>query len=153
MLSANWNFRCVNERYFYFLFGYCLMVDFEPLDSCLRVVEHCGLCMYIGYWTLELCGVITIFIYWIFAFSYFRNVQEEIQKLAAQIEFMRIVNMEVNNRHIKPKPGGYFTITTVQNTVVKSTQTHSTKTPSQPNSGISEDGQSGSNSVGNNSIG
>jgi hypothetical protein len=34
--------------------------------------------------------------------------QEEIQKLAAQIEFMRIVHMEMNNRHLKPKPGGYF---------------------------------------------
>lgn len=37
--------------------------------------------------------------------------QEEIQKLAAQIEFMRIVNMEMNNRHLKPKPGGYFNVT------------------------------------------
>jgi len=35
-------------------------------------------------------------------------LQEEIQKLAAQIEFMRIVHMEMNNRHLKPKPGGYF---------------------------------------------
>lgn len=37
-------------------------------------------------------------------------MQEEIQKLAAQVEFMRIVNMEMNNRHVKPKPGGYFNV-------------------------------------------
>lgn len=36
--------------------------------------------------------------------------KEEIQKLAAQIEFMKIVHMEMNNRHLKPKPGGYFTM-------------------------------------------
>ncbi|KAF4522946.1 hypothetical protein B566_EDAN012641 [Ephemera danica] len=36
------------------------------------------------------------------------ELKEEIQKLAAQIEFMRIVHMEMNNRHLKPKPGGYF---------------------------------------------
>lgn len=35
-------------------------------------------------------------------------LQEEIQKLAAQIEFMKIVHMEMYNRHIKPKAGGYF---------------------------------------------
>lgn len=35
-------------------------------------------------------------------------LQEEVQKLAAQIEFMKIVHMEVNNRHVKPKTGGYF---------------------------------------------
>ena len=35
-------------------------------------------------------------------------LQEEIQKLAAQIEFMKIVHMEMHNRHIKPKLGGYF---------------------------------------------
>lgn len=34
--------------------------------------------------------------------------QEEIQKLAARIEFMKIVHMEMHNRHIKPKMGGYF---------------------------------------------
>lgn len=34
--------------------------------------------------------------------------KEEIQKLAAQIEFSKIVAMEVHNRHLKPKPGGYF---------------------------------------------
>ncbi|XP_076275307.1 putative G-protein coupled receptor CG31760 [Rhynchophorus ferrugineus] len=37
------------------------------------------------------------------------ELKEEIQKLAAQIEFMKIVHMEMNNRHIKPKAGGYFT--------------------------------------------
>ncbi|KAK1131983.1 hypothetical protein K0M31_016125 [Melipona bicolor] len=37
------------------------------------------------------------------------NRMEEIQKLAAQIEFMKIVHMEMYNRHIKPKAGGYFT--------------------------------------------
>lgn len=37
--------------------------------------------------------------------------KEQIQKLAHQIEFMKTVHMQVNNRHLKPKPGGYFTIT------------------------------------------
>ncbi|KAJ8959150.1 hypothetical protein NQ318_022411 [Aromia moschata] len=37
------------------------------------------------------------------------ELKEEIQKLAAQIEFMKIVHMEMNNRHVKPKTGGYFT--------------------------------------------
>ncbi|GJQ73427.1 GPRMGL2 [Trypoxylus dichotomus] len=36
------------------------------------------------------------------------ELKEEIQKLAAQIEFMKIVHMEMNNRHVKPKVGGYF---------------------------------------------
>ncbi|XP_022901804.2 probable G-protein coupled receptor CG31760 [Onthophagus taurus] len=36
------------------------------------------------------------------------ELKEEIQKLAAQIEFMKIVHMETNNRHVKPKIGGYF---------------------------------------------
>ncbi|KAJ1521911.1 hypothetical protein ONE63_002247 [Megalurothrips usitatus] len=36
------------------------------------------------------------------------ELKEEIQKLAAQIEFSKIVAMEVHNRHLKPKPGGYF---------------------------------------------
>lgn len=36
------------------------------------------------------------------------ELKEEIQKLAGQIEFMKIVNMEMNNRHLRPKPGGYF---------------------------------------------
>ena len=25
------------------------------------------------------------------------------------MEFMKIVHMEMNNRHLRPKPGGYFT--------------------------------------------
>ncbi|XP_045115440.1 probable G-protein coupled receptor CG31760 [Portunus trituberculatus] len=37
------------------------------------------------------------------------ELKEEIQKLAAQMEFMKIVHMEMNNRHLKPKPSGYFT--------------------------------------------
>ncbi|KAG5872574.1 hypothetical protein JTB14_020966 [Gonioctena quinquepunctata] len=36
------------------------------------------------------------------------ELKDEIQKLAAQIEFMKIVHMESNNRHVKPKIGGYF---------------------------------------------
>nr|XP_012214859.1 PREDICTED: probable G-protein coupled receptor CG31760 isoform X3 [Linepithema humile] len=36
------------------------------------------------------------------------ELKEEIQKLAARIEFMKIVHMEMHNRHIKPKAGGYF---------------------------------------------
>lgn len=67
---------------------------------------------------------------------------------------MKIVNMEVNNRHIKPKPGGYFTtITSLQSPASKSTPAQTSKHSTQQNSGISEDGHSGTNSVGNNSIG
>ncbi|XP_041982226.1 probable G-protein coupled receptor CG31760 [Aricia agestis] len=40
------------------------------------------------------------------------ELKEEIQKLAAQIEFMKIVQMEMNNRHLRPRPGGYFTAVT-----------------------------------------
>ncbi|XP_011343093.1 probable G-protein coupled receptor CG31760 isoform X3 [Ooceraea biroi] len=36
------------------------------------------------------------------------ELKEEIQKLAARIEFMKIVHMEMHNRHVKPKMGGYF---------------------------------------------
>ncbi|KAG8184190.1 hypothetical protein JTE90_010225 [Oedothorax gibbosus] len=36
------------------------------------------------------------------------ELKEEVQKLASQIEFMKIVHMEVNNRHLKPKHGGFF---------------------------------------------
>lgn len=43
-----------------------------------------------------------------FFFFLSSSFQEEIQKLAAQIEFMKIVHMEMHNRHIKPKVGGYF---------------------------------------------
>ncbi|XP_046866447.1 probable G-protein coupled receptor CG31760, partial [Drosophila willistoni] len=39
------------------------------------------------------------------------ELKEQIQKLAHQIEFMKTVHMQMNNRHLKPKPGGYFTIT------------------------------------------
>ncbi|PSN35402.1 putative G-protein coupled receptor, partial [Blattella germanica] len=53
------------------------------------------------------------------------ELKEEIQKLAAQIEFMKIVHMEMNNRHLKPKPGGYFnaanTAVTLQSPVGKTT--------------------------------
>lgn len=46
------------------------------------------------------------------------ELKEEIQKLAAQIEFMKIVHMEMNNRHLKPKHGGFF-----------SSQSNSTQSP------------------------
>ncbi|XP_063365631.1 probable G-protein coupled receptor CG31760 isoform X1 [Cydia amplana] len=36
------------------------------------------------------------------------ELKEEVQKLAAQIEFMKIVQMEMHNRHLRPRPGGYF---------------------------------------------
>ncbi|XP_028166441.1 probable G-protein coupled receptor CG31760 [Ostrinia furnacalis] len=39
------------------------------------------------------------------------ELKEEVQKLAAQIEFMKIVQMEMHNRHLRPRPGGYFTTT------------------------------------------
>lgn len=42
------------------------------------------------------------------------------QKLAAQIEFMKIVHMEMNNRHLKPKHGGFFS---------SATQSNSTQSP------------------------
>lgn len=89
---------------------------------------------------------------------FFENFQEEIQKLAAQIEFMKIVNMEMNNRHIKPKPGGYFTsVTSIQSPTSKVTavQTQTSKNSTQ-NSGIMDDGHSGhsgTNSAGKNSNG
>ncbi|XP_071439411.1 probable G-protein coupled receptor CG31760 [Hetaerina americana] len=47
------------------------------------------------------------------------ELKEEIQKLAAQIEFMKIVHMEMNNRHIKPKPGGFFNGATATSPVGK----------------------------------
>jgi hypothetical protein len=93
--------------------------------------------------------------------------KEEIQKLASQIEFMKIVHMEINNRHLKPKPGGYFTL---QSPMGKNFSTRAQKSrkskPLQPQqltqlitnkdyeakietkkSAISEDGHSGSNSI------
>ncbi|XP_013180244.1 PREDICTED: probable G-protein coupled receptor CG31760 [Papilio xuthus] len=36
------------------------------------------------------------------------ELKEEVQKLAAQIEFMKIVQMEMHNRHLRPRPGSYF---------------------------------------------
>ncbi|XP_054713138.1 probable G-protein coupled receptor CG31760 [Uloborus diversus] len=48
------------------------------------------------------------------------ELKEEVQKLASQIEFMKIVHMEVNNRHLKPKHGGFFSQTTSnQSPVIK----------------------------------
>ncbi|GIX71967.1 hypothetical protein CEXT_220221 [Caerostris extrusa] len=48
------------------------------------------------------------------------ELKEEVQKLASQIEFMKIVHMEVNNRHLKPKHGGFFSQTTTnQSPVIK----------------------------------
>ncbi|XP_077301085.1 putative G-protein coupled receptor CG31760 [Arctopsyche grandis] len=38
------------------------------------------------------------------------ELKEEVQKLAAQIEFMKIVQMELHNRHLRPRPGGHFTL-------------------------------------------
>ncbi|XP_014256186.1 probable G-protein coupled receptor CG31760 [Cimex lectularius] len=57
------------------------------------------------------------------------ELKEEIQKLAGQIEFMRIVSMEMNNRHVKPKPGGYFSVGT---TVLL----QSPRTPREPQSKV-----------------
>lgn len=49
------------------------------------------------------------------------ELKEEIQKLAAQIEVMRIVHMEINNRHLKPKYGSFFSQSNnAQSPVVKS---------------------------------
>ncbi|GFQ89776.1 probable G-protein coupled receptor CG31760, partial [Trichonephila clavata] len=48
------------------------------------------------------------------------ELKEEVQKLASQIEFMKIVHMEVNNRHLKPKHGGFFSQpTSNQSPVIK----------------------------------
>lgn len=88
------------------------------------------------------------------------KLQEEIQKLAGQIEFMKIVNMEMNNRHIKPKPGGYFTtsVSSIQSPTTKVTvaQTQTSKNSTNQNSGVIEDGHSGhsaTNSAGKSSVG
>lgn len=62
------------------------------------------------------------------------HFQEQIQKLAHQIEFMKTVHMQINNRHLKPKPGGYFTITSTSfqapfsKSNMSSTQTQTSKT-------------------------
>ena len=36
------------------------------------------------------------------------ELKEEIQKLAGQIQYLKIVGMLTENRHIKPKKDGYF---------------------------------------------
>lgn len=36
------------------------------------------------------------------------ELKEEIQKLAGQIEYLKIVGMLMENRHVKPKKDGYF---------------------------------------------
>ncbi|ALC39992.1 CG31760 [Drosophila busckii] len=66
------------------------------------------------------------------------ELKEQVQKLAHQIEFMKTVHMQMNNRHLKPKPGGYFTITSTsfqapfsKNTV----STAQTQTGKEENSG------------------
>lgn len=46
--------------------------------------------------------------YWTICFVCFFTQQEQLQKLAGHMEFMKIVHMGVNNPHLKPKPGGYF---------------------------------------------
>ncbi|XP_037898427.1 probable G-protein coupled receptor CG31760, partial [Glossina fuscipes] len=62
------------------------------------------------------------------------ELKEQIQKLAHQIEFMKTVHMQINNRHLKPKPGGYFTITSTSfqapfsKSNMSSTQTQTSKT-------------------------
>lgn len=54
--------------------------------------------------------------------------------MAHQIEFMKTVHMQINNRHLKPKPGGYFTITSTSfqapfsKSNMSSTQTQTSKT-------------------------
>ncbi|XP_013794665.1 probable G-protein coupled receptor CG31760, partial [Limulus polyphemus] len=60
------------------------------------------------------------------------ELKEEVQKLAAQIEFMRIVHMEMNNRHLKPKHGSFFSQSnTAQSPIVRSiyTKFESTDSP------------------------
>ncbi|XP_058815924.1 probable G-protein coupled receptor CG31760 isoform X2 [Topomyia yanbarensis] len=82
------------------------------------------------------------------------ELKEEIQKLAAQIEFMKIVHMEMNNRHLKPKPGGYFTLKSPLGKSIGGSGLHSSHKHKHPpkedslkeNSGITEDGHSGTNS-------
>lgn len=79
--------------------------------------------------------------------------QEQIQKLAGQIEFMRIVQMEVNNRHLKPKPGGYFTQSPMGKNLTASRRQHhhnaaSSNETSKHENSVIEDGHSGTNSLG-----
>lgn len=84
------------------------------------------------------------------------ELKEEISKLAGQIEFMKIVHMGVNNRHLKPKPGGYFTLQSpIGKSFAASRKNHTTTSnPSESsrheNSGITEDhpsNHSGTNSL------
>lgn len=65
---------------------------------------------------------------------------------------MKIVHMEINNRHLKPKPGGYFT-SALQSPLNKSTNTQIFSKHHTNSAGISEDGHSGTNSLGTNSVG
>ncbi|XP_022237695.1 probable G-protein coupled receptor CG31760 [Limulus polyphemus] len=49
------------------------------------------------------------------------ELKEEVQKLAAQLEFMRIAHVEMNNRHLKSKYGSFFKQSnTTQSPVIKS---------------------------------
>lgn len=72
--------------------------------------------------------------------------------MAGQIEFMRIVQMEVNNRHLKPKPGGYFSMASPIGKGLNASRKHhhtttsSAETSKHENSVI-EDGHSGTNSL------
>ncbi|XP_058121445.1 probable G-protein coupled receptor CG31760 [Anopheles coustani] len=84
------------------------------------------------------------------------ELKEEIQKLAAQIEFMKIVHMEMNNRHLKPKPGGYFTMKSPLGKSFggsgsgsgshKHKHTGGKDDSLREHSGVTEDGHSGTNS-------
>jgi hypothetical protein len=81
-----------------------------------------------------------------------RCAQEQVQKLAGQIEFMKIVQMEVNNRHLKPKPGGYFTIQSPLGKSLTASRKHHHTAPnsnetSKHESSVVEDGHSGTNSL------
>ncbi|KAL7043659.1 hypothetical protein ACKWTF_001614 [Chironomus riparius] len=78
------------------------------------------------------------------------ELKEQIQKLAGQIEFMRIVQMEVNNRHLKPKPGGYFSMTSpIGKSLTASRKHHHTSSAetSKHENSVIEDGHSGTNSL------
>ncbi|KAL7741614.1 hypothetical protein ACLKA6_019383 [Drosophila palustris] len=63
------------------------------------------------------------------------ELKEQVQKLAHQIEFMKTVHMQMNNRHLKPKPGGYFTITS---TSFQAPYTKSTVSTAQTQTGKDE---------------
>ncbi|XP_037927635.1 probable G-protein coupled receptor CG31760 [Teleopsis dalmanni] len=76
------------------------------------------------------------------------ELKEQVQKLAHQIEFMKTVHMQMNNRHLKPKPGGYFTITSTSFQAPFTKNTMSTVQTQTTKCGISDDPHSSSNSVG-----